>query len=527
MKEISTKLTEVTVFINKAKITRSGNISLSQGKESVSVTGLPRGLDPDSVRVKGSGTAPVKIFGIDVRKTFSKDIPEGIVRELTDKIEKLNEKKVKICDQKAQLERKQKHFDGLWKSTRIFASGFAKGEVSIDSHRELTDFLLKEGDLLLTEKRKKEKDEKEIDKEIRKMQEELDLANNSKPRERYTAEISVNAEKSCKFNIELTYHVRGASWKPEYDIRINEEDLRIDYMASVKQRTGEEWSKVNIQLSTFTPSATTTIPELDPWFISPAKTKAGGLDETRDSRSFAASAIMMPDAKMSYSEVIKEEFPEAIESKFEDAGIITSETSVTYRIEEPVSIPGDGTFHKVSISGLKLEKELKYITAPGKDERIFRIAEAVNGRFFLLPGKGQVFEDEEYIGPSLIEHTSPGEKFKIFSGSDDRFKVKRELKSREEDKKLLSDRKKIHYSFEITLENFSPVPGEILVKDQIPVPAHEDIKIRLEDSSPGTSSADDLNRFEWMIKVKPDEKKTIIYSYSIEFPREMAIPGLP
>lgn len=528
MREINTNITDVTVFVSRAKIRRSGNISLNQGKESVSVTGLPRGLDPDSVRVKGTGTSPVKMYGIDVRKRFSKDIPEGVVRELTDKIEKLNEKKTRLCDQKDQLEKKQKHFDGLWKSTRIFASGFAKGEVSIESHRKLTEFLLKEGDLLLSEKRKKDKEEKELEKEIRKLQEELDLANNTRPRERYTVEISLNAEKSCKFNIELTYHIRGASWKPEYDIRIGEKDIQIDYMASVKQRTGEEWKNVNIQLSTYTPSGISTLPELEPWFISPVENKAGSLDETRDSRSFpAASGIMMPNEKMSYSDVLKEEFPEAITSKFEDAEITSSETSIAFQIKEPATIPGDGTFHKVSISALKLKKDLKYITTPGKDERIFRIAEAENGQFFLLPGKGQIFEDEEYIGPVSIEHTSPGEKFEIFSGTDDRVKIKRELISREADKKLLRDRRKIDYSFKITLENFTPEPREILVKDQIPVPTHEDIKIHLEDSSPETSSADDLNRFEWMIKVAANGKETIVYSYTIEYPREMILPGLP
>ncbi len=527
MKEINTSITEVTVFINKAKIRRSGHLSLNQGKELISVSGLPQGLDPDSVRVKGTGSSPVKMFGIDVRRTFSKDIPEGVVKELTDKIEKLKEKKTKLCDQKDQLDRKQKHFDGLWKSTRIFASGFAKGEISIESHKNLTEFLMKEGDILLNEKRKKEREEKDLDKEIKKLQEELELANNSKPRERYAADISVNAEKPCKFNLELTYNVRGASWNPEYDIRIGKADLQIDYMASVKQRTGEEWKNVEIQLSTFSPSGTSSVPELDPWFISPAKGKAGSLDETRDSSSFAASAIMMPDEKMSYSDVLKEEFPEVIDSKFEDAGVISTETSITYRLKEPVSIPSDGTFHKVSISGLQLKKELKYITAPGKDERIFRIAEAVNDQLFLLPGKGQIFEDEEYIGPVLIDHTSPGEKFKIFAGSDDRLKVKRELISREVDKKLLRDRKKIDYSFEIAIENFSPESKEVIVKDQIPIPTHEDIKVRLDKCSPDTSEADDLNRFEWHINVAPDEKKTILYSYSIEFSRELIIPGLP
>ena len=91
----------------------------------------------------------------------------------------------------------------------------------------------------------------------------------------------------------------------------------------------------------------------------------------------------------------------------------------------------------------------------------------------------------------------------------------------------MRDRKKIDYSFEITLENFTGDPKEILVKDQIPVPTHEDIKVRLEESTPEPSEKDDLNRLEWRVIVSPDAKISIIYSYSIEYPRDMIVPGLP
>jgi len=276
MKELNTRITDVVVFVNKAKVKRTGSISVESGKETISVTGLPQNLDPDSIRVKASGTAEVKISGVDLRKTFFKDIPEGIVRELTDKIEKLKEKKDKTADQKGLLESKQKHIEGLLKSTRIFASGFARGEVSIESHQKLLNFLIKDGDTLSSDLRKKEKEINDINKEIKKLQDELDLAGNLKPRERYSADISVTSDKNCKLNIELSYHIRGASWKPEYDIMISGDHLRIDYLAAVRQRTGEEWENVSIGLSTLSPSNITKVPELDPWFISPAMKIPGG-----------------------------------------------------------------------------------------------------------------------------------------------------------------------------------------------------------------------------------------------------------
>ena len=126
MKEINTRGNEVTVFMNKARIRRSGKISVQRGKHTLAIPGLSAELDPESVRVSAIGSAPVSIYGIDVRRTFFKDIPDGIIRELSDKIEKLSEKKKKVTDQAEILGKKQKHIDGLWKATRIFASGFAK-----------------------------------------------------------------------------------------------------------------------------------------------------------------------------------------------------------------------------------------------------------------------------------------------------------------------------------------------------------------------------------------------------------------
>jgi len=531
MKEIKTRVNEVTVFLNRARIKRSGKISVQRGNETLIISGLPAELDPESVRVKAAGSAPVSIAGIDVRKTFFKDIPEGIIRELTDKIEKLEEKKKRITDQKEILGKKQKHIDGLLKSTRIFASGFAKGETKIENHLALLELLQKEDSAAVSDVRKKEKEAGEIDKEIKKLREELSMGGNSKPRERYTVEMDAGIKKDCSLEVDVLYHISGASWSPEYDIRIGEKNICIDYLAGIKHNTGEEWKDVAMILSTLTPSGTSEIPELDPWFIAPVRRKPRGLDATRDNRSFpmamAVSEARIPDSDASFSQVLREEFPESIEADLESTEVIRTGASVSYRVTEPATIPGDGSFHKVKVGSLELGKDLRYITAPRKDERVFRTAEAENSEFFLLPGKGQVFENEEYMGPVRIQHTAPGEKIRILAGTDDRIKVTREMTAREPDKKLLSDRKKIDYTFEIRIENFTGEEKKIRVLDQIPVPSHEDIKIKLEESSPKTSGSDELNRFEWEIRADAGAKEKIVYSYSIEFPREMTIPGLP
>ncbi len=528
MKVINTEIKSVTVFPNEAKIIRFGGITLSKGREKITLPGLPQRLEPNSLRVKTIGTSSVKFFSIDIKKTFFKDIPDGIIRDISKKIRNLHEKKETVEDINKLLLKREKHLDGIWKSARIFASGFAKGELSIENHTKLLGFLSEEGKSLVPEIRNKEKEINEIDKEIKKLKEELNLANNSKPRERYTAEISVETEEDCKIEIEISYHISGASWKPEYDIRIGENHVYISYLAAIRQSTGEQWDNVSIVLSTITPSRTTKVPKLEPWFIAPSPPKkTSGLDETIDSKLMAASGIGMPNSRMSYSQVIREEFPEVHKAELENAEIVRSDMAISYKIKELATISEDNSYHKVKISELKLERELQYMTIPKLDERVYRIAEVVNGDLFLLPGNGQIFENEEYICPITIDHTSPGEKFKLFTGNDDRIKVNKKMRSREVDKKLLSDKKRIGYSFEIELENFTSETKEVIVNDQIPIPTHEEIKIELENSSPKTFKIDELNRLEWVIKVDPGKKRSIVYEYSIEFPRGMSIPRLP
>ena len=67
--------------------------------------------------------------------------------------------------------------------------------------------------------------------------------------------------------IELTYHVRLASWRPLYDLVLDGEKLKVSYLAEITQRTGEDWPEVTLVLSTTRQGQRQTLPELSPWYI--------------------------------------------------------------------------------------------------------------------------------------------------------------------------------------------------------------------------------------------------------------------
>ena len=83
--------------------------------------------------------------------------------------------------------------------------------------------------------------------------------------------IVVLADSEGEAELSLKYIVSGASWTPQYDLRAtipsdekNKPSVHLHYRASIAQTTGEDWTDVNLSLSTATPIRASEIPSLKP-----------------------------------------------------------------------------------------------------------------------------------------------------------------------------------------------------------------------------------------------------------------------
>jgi uncharacterized protein (TIGR02231 family) len=73
--------------------------------------------------------------------------------------------------------------------------------------------------------------------------------------------------------VELEYFSTGAFWKPAYDLRFdaNQGAVVMDTAGAVTQATGEDWSEVELELSTAIPGQSITLPKLLTWTLGEAK----------------------------------------------------------------------------------------------------------------------------------------------------------------------------------------------------------------------------------------------------------------
>ncbi len=530
MPELITTIQAVTVFNNRARITRQGEITLDQGPQHLSIPNLPLTLDQASVRARAWGTAQAKLLGVDVHPTFFKDTPPGKALELTEQIRTLEEEDRQWVDQIETQDKLIAHFDGVAASAETFAFGLSRGRTTLETHETLLQFLADKRLAAQTKKREINAKRRTLAQELDKLRKELQLIQSARPKERFTAVVELEVLKPGTLTIELSYLQTGASWQPVYDIRLTQGQLEIAYLGQVAQTTGEDWVGVSLTLSTASPALAGVIPELQPWYIAPAppmlpvaRAKGGGVAATLAPQSLRMASPASLEAHA--SEQVQQDLFQ-VEATL--AEVSESGASITYKIGDGIDIPGDNTPRKTTIGTIPLTPRFDYVTAPRLVSAAYRRVKATNDSpFVLLPGTVQLFEGEDYIGTTHLDRITAGQEVELYFGVDDRIVIERELVKRETDKKLLGDQRRIKFGYEIKVENHTQESQKLLVWDQIPVSSHENLKVRLEASDPKVSKQDDLNRLEWNLNLPAGGKQTIRYEFIVEAPRDLQINGLP
>ena len=529
--ELHTTITAVAVYPDRARVTRAGTATLEPGSHRLEISELPLALDPASVRASARGTARARLLGVDVGRDFYVETPAERVRELEGQVEGLEDEMRGLDAQVELLKREQGVLGELAGQTEIYARGLAFGKTSAEAQMALLDGLRSRAEGLNAALGDLAVRRRGLERRLQKLRSELDQLRGAKGRERYTAVVEVEVTQAGDLAVELTYVVSGAGWQPLYDVRLLERGdqpvLEVGYLAQVSQHAGEDWADVALTLSTARPALAGTLPELDPWYIGPVV--AQQRQAVRRIRSMAAPAAPpQMDAMFLAAEPEAAKSAPEVEAAVVTAKVEASGAAVTYQVPGTVTVPADGAPHKVAVARFELAPGLDYVAAPKLVEVAYRRAEVTNDSpYTLLAGPANLFAGDEFIGTTALELVAPQGEIELYLGADDRVRVARELRRREVDKRLIGDRRRLRYGYEITLENLLPAEATVTLHDQIPVSRHEDIKVKLESADPQPTEQTELNLLDWELTLAPGEKRVVRFDFTVEHPREMSLIGLP
>jgi uncharacterized protein (TIGR02231 family) len=528
MAPVETTITDVTVYTDRARVTRRGTAHLTPGEQTVSIENVPTSMQDDSVRASGRG-AGVRILGVETVRDYITVAPEEDLAALQKELESLQDQDAALADAAGAEDSRQEYLRNLRQSaSQTLPRGIANGRAKMDDVSALSKYV--EDELAASQSRKREiaQQRRDLARQIEVLQKRLQPQWESK--ERRFINVTVEAAEATDFELEVTYSVVGASWTPLYDIRLVEDKVTVGYLASVVQQTGEEWAAVRLSLSTAQPAVSTTIPELDPWFID-VYTPPVYAPRARAALPpmMAAASAPEPEA-MDDTVMMAKQFAVPAPPPPAEVATATVEStgaSVTFRVGHPTDIPSDGSPHKTTVTNLDLQVSLDYVTIPKIAEEAYLRARITNtSDSILLPGPANIFHEDDFVGTTSLETVVPTEEFEVQLGVDDRIKVERKLSRRDTGKNLIGNTRRTLYGYKIEITNLLTRPAVVTLYDQLPVSRNEQIKSKLLEAAPPPTEQSDLNILKWELNLAPQQKQEITFSFQVEQPRDMKITGI-
>jgi uncharacterized protein (TIGR02231 family) len=512
---VTSRFDEVTVYRDRALLTRTARAQLVPGEHRLVFEPLPAGLVNQSVHVRGEGTARVTILGVETEQAFPGEPSQVRVRELEEQIKKLQLDVDDIQSELSSLETERE----LLKSIRVHTGEQMGRELAVqqpDTRRweSTIQYLRTKLEENLKVNLERQNVQEEVKRRIELLQRELQQITASQNRDAKRVTVRVRAEASGYLDLRLTYLTGGASWQPVYDARVSHrnDDVKLTYNAVIIQRTGEDWKDARIVLSTARPAAGARMPVLGPWFlrVSPPRPPVPAAEGVRkQAEDLAFTMDVMEAARV---------------------GAVADEqiTSMVFRVPGTHSVPGDGSAHQVYIDEYTLTGPKEYIASPKLTSTAFLQVKTKNETdAVLLPGSMNIFLGTDFVGSSPIGYTARGEPVELFLGIDEGIRIRRTEVSRNVDEGgFISKRKKTDFSYKIEVENYKQYPVTISIVDNVPVSQHSDIEVRVTSIRPEPAERSEQGIVRWLLQLNPGEKKEITYDFFIRHPLDMDISGI-
>jgi len=517
----------VTVFRDGARVQRSGTVSVEPGLRPVVIGGLPASVDPASVRVAARGR-DLALLSVEVHRRYRTDPLREETGRLRAEVERCRDAVQALDDEDAA---EQARLDFLGHLSGAAATALARavsfGRAGHDDLSRMAGHLSDDTAGALGRRREISVRRRAARRELEAAEQRLEATEKRVGHPVAFAEVSATLEASAatRAEVDISYHVSGASWRPLYDLALDGERLAVSYLAEVMQRTGEDWPAVELVLSTTRRGRHQILPELDPWYIG----RVQPVPQPVARRAMAAGAVPAPGAPAAVGFAAG---PGAAQPGLEEAAPMVAElgesgAGLTYRVQRPLAVPADGAPHKTMVARFALDAGLDHLAVPVLAPEAYLRATVTNtSPLLLLPGPARVFHDARFVGETFLETVAAGEEFEVQLGVDDQIKVERQLRRRSTSKAVIGGMRTIDVAYEITVENHRQGQARVSVHDHIPVSTDGDIKVRLRETSPNPAEQDDLGELTWELSLDGGQKATIRHRFTVEHPAQVTIAGL-
>ncbi|MFT7592053.1 MAG: hypothetical protein ACI9UJ_001982 [bacterium] len=536
-KQIKSKITNVTVFMQGAQIQRAGSTVIPKGTSTIIFEGVSPYINQQSIKASGKG----KFTILDVQYRYVYPLPVEQNTKEADAIDrKINKIQDSINDHSYYLANvRAKKAAIATEQNLLITHPLMRGKAKPDSldlligtmkfiEKKLVDLanrLLK----VSLEEAKMVKHQNAMNQRIyalRLFKTNLPQPQANQPKHQVLVAVTANAATSGK--VEISYKVNQAGWSPWYDITAKDagDDIELVYKAAVYQNTGEDWSNVHLRISNANPNRSNIKPNLPKWYI----------DYFRHIRRETKKAVRYfkeKDMDMSDDMEMAKTTEESVNKTLPTAGMaydysqkMQNFSSIEFDIDLPYYIKSDGKTHFVTVQKHNLKASFQHYLVPKLDKDAFVVARIVDWENLdLLVGNANIYFGNTFVGRTVIDPSIVSDTLEVSMGRYRSLAAKRTKLKSNTKKQIVGSHKLYTATYQIELRNNSANDINLSLEDQIPLTRNEGIEIEVTKIEGGTLNAL-TGLITWDLKLAPYKKKVITFTYTVKYPKEEEITGL-
>ena len=207
--------------------------------------------------------------------------------------------------------------------------------------------------------------------------------------------LSVQLATNNEASVQLTYQVRGPSWQPSYRAQLNADKgvIELERQALVAQTSGEDWSNVQLTLSTGQPTRNTQGRMPSPWVLDVQQPMVAAVAPAP-----APSAPMSRSSKLMLADVAQEAALPQL-----DVSSINTAYNTQFSVPYKISVPSSGERVTLSLGRQSLPAQLLTRTAPAVEEAAYLVATISAPAGIWPAGPVALFRDAAFVGNGRLD----------------------------------------------------------------------------------------------------------------------------
>lgn len=514
--DVATPIAAVVLYPGSATVVRSAQVA--PGMTQVVFAGLPSSFDVRTLRAEAGSH-------VRVGQIVTQDVAHGAA--LNPAEAELDARILALQDQQAALDAEIASAEMVTRYLERFSSeGGAPDKPALPTDAKVLASLLEAigqgASGALTKIQRLRVQKREIAAQVDVLQRDLgQLRSGIKDSRSVTVFLAADNPGELK----LSYQVPNAGWRPAYRAALDTASARLDLqrLASVAQKTGEDWNNVRLTLSTTQPRLSPTAPEPQPWLLTWQPPMAAPMAESKARADRALNAPAAPAAMALAREALADEAGYQPPT-FVNHGAFASE----FVVPAPVTLPTDGREVSVTLAEEALPARHYLRIAPRVERAAVVIAEAERPEGVWLPGDTQLFRDGSYVG-SAPWNPASSERFVFAFGRDDQLRVAVDQVEGQAGTTGVFDKRQERRVAEVfSLTNTHRKPVDVLLLESSPVSASDEITVRSTFDPAPTVQAWQQRRgvVAWEKTLAAGESAKFGVDYTIEYPKDGYVGGL-